>query len=257
MTELEDYQHRFSRARLRREDGVLEVVLHSGSGGALVWDEPAHRELPELFAAIAGDRANRVVILTGAGDDFCATGQSGGWDTSSPAGWDKIYDEGKALLTNLLQIPVPVVAAVNGPARVHAELAVVGDVVLASETAVFQDAAHFPNGAVPGDGVHVIWPLLLGPNRGRYFLLTGAEIDAAEALRLGVVGEVWPRDELLRRAWAVAREIAAKPDLTLRYSRVVLNEPLRRALREDLGYGLALEGLAANQAARRPAPGAG
>lgn len=50
--------------------------------------------------------------------------------------------------------------------------------VIASDTATFQDAPHFPNGIVPGDGVHIVWPLLLGPNRGRYFLLTGQRLSA-------------------------------------------------------------------------------
>jgi enoyl-CoA hydratase/carnithine racemase len=245
MTELADYQNTFTRARLRREDGILEVSLGASPGESLVWDEAAHRELPELFGAISRDRGNRVMILTGSGDDFCVRGDGAGWDVSTPAGWDKIYWEGKALLRSLLDIEVPVISVVNGPARIHAELAVLGDVVLAAETAIFQDAAHFPGGAVPGDGVHVVWPLLLGPNRGRAFLLTGVEISAAEALACGVVAEVLPANRLLERAWEVARRLAQAPDLTLRYTRVVLTEPLRRALAADLGYGLALEGLAA------------
>src|ERR1700729_1709504 len=106
---------------------------------------------------------------------------------------EKIYLEGKRLLDNLLNIDVPVIGAVNGPARIHAELAVLSDIVLAAETAVFQDAAHMPNGVVPGDGVHVVWPLLLGPNRGRYFLLTGQRLSADEAQAAGVVSEVLPR----------------------------------------------------------------
>lgn len=239
MSTFEDYRERWSRARLRRQDGILEVRLCSGSGGSLVWDEPAHRELPELFAAIGADTGNRVVILTGTGADFCATGDGAGWDVSTPLGWDKIYREGKALLRNLLEIGVPVISAVNGPARVHAELGVLADIVLASETAVFQDAAHFAGGHVPGDGVHVVWPMLLGPNRGRYFLLTGTELSAAEALAAGVVGEVLPPGQLLERAWQLARRLAAAGDLTLRYSRVVLTEQLRRAMAADLGYGLA------------------
>jgi enoyl-CoA hydratase/carnithine racemase len=245
MSDLADYQDRFTRARLRREDGILEVALGASPHESLIWDEAAHRELPELFAAIAGDTQNRVMILTGTGEEFCARGASGGWDLSQPAGWDTIYREGKALLRNLLDISIPVIAAVNGPARIHAEIAVLGDVVLAADSAVFQDAAHFRGGAVPGDGVHVVWPLLLGPNRGRVFLLTGTELSAQEALALGVVAEVVPSDRLLDRAWELARQLCEASDLTLRYSRVLLTEPWRRAMAADLGYGLALEGLAA------------
>jgi enoyl-CoA hydratase/carnithine racemase len=242
-TDLAQYQNKFTRARLRREDGILEVTLGASPTASLVWDEPAHRELPDLFAAIASDAQNRVMILTGTGADFCTRGQGGGWDLSSATGWDKIYREGKALLRNLLDIPIPIISAVNGPARIHAELAVLADIVLATESAVFQDAAHFVGGAIPGDGVHIVWPLLLGPNRGRVFLLTGAELAAREALTLGVVAEVLPAERLLPRAWELARQLSQASDLTLQYSRVLLTEPLRRAVAADLGYGLALEGL--------------
>src|ERR1700737_4584120 len=92
--------------------------------------------------------------------------------------WDHIYKDAKHLLMNLLDIEVPVIAAVNGPALIHAELAVLSDIVIASENAEFQDGPHFPNGVVPGDGVHVVWPLVLGINRGRYFLLSGQKLSA-------------------------------------------------------------------------------
>ena len=115
----------------------------------------------------------------------------------TPAKWNRIYTNGKRLLSALLDIEVPVVAAINGPASVHAELALLSDIVIASDDSYLQDAPHFRYGTVPGDGVQAIWPLLLGPNRGRFFLLTGQRISAIEAQQLGVVAEVHPRSELL------------------------------------------------------------
>ena len=146
---------------------------------------------------------------------------------------------------NLLEVEVPMIAAVNGPAKVHAELALLCDIVLASERAVFKDAPHFRYGTVPGDGVHLIWPLLLGMNRGRHFLLTGKQFDAREALDLGLVAEVLPHDELNARAWEVARDLAKRPTITLRYTRLAITQLLKQVLQGNLSHGLALEGLGA------------
>jgi enoyl-CoA hydratase/carnithine racemase len=244
MTQLADYANRYVNVALRREEGVLEMRLHT-AGGPLIWSESAHRELGDAFAEVGADRENRVVILTGTGDAFCNASDSASFPSlSTPQAWDKIYWEGRRLLTTLLDIEAPVIAAINGPATRHAGLALVADIVLASETATFQDAGHFTSGVVPGDGVQVIWPLLLGHNRGKYFLLTGQVLTAQQLHALGVINEVLPPAELLPRAWALARELAKKPPLTLRYTRLVLNYDLRRRLREALEHGLALEGLA-------------
>jgi enoyl-CoA hydratase/carnithine racemase len=243
MSQLDEYAQRYSRAELRREGGVLEIRLHDGNGSSLVWDEPAHRELPDLFADVANDSENHVVILTGSGDSFCASVAYGGWPKLTPATWDKIFTEGRRLLKNLLDIEAPVIGAINGPALYHAELLVLSDIVLSAEHAVLQDAPHFPQ-AVPADGVHTVWPHLLGPNRGRYFLLSKQVIDAHEAHRLGIVGEVLPRQDLLRRAWELARDIDRSDRLTLKYTRLALTQQLKRAVLTDLPYGLTLEGLA-------------
>jgi enoyl-CoA hydratase/carnithine racemase len=152
--------------------------------------------------------------------------------------------EAKHLLTNMLLIDVPMIAAVNGPARRHAELPIMCDIVVASETAAFQDSAHFVNGLVPGDGVHVAFPMAMGLNRARYFLLTGQEIGAQEAKDIGLVNEVLPRDQVLSRAWDLARMIMRQPELNRRYTRILLTEQLRRQMNDLLPYGLALEGLA-------------
>lgn len=246
----DEYQDRFECVAMSRSNGVLECVLHT-NGGSLVWGPGPHRELSEVFEAVASDEENRVVILTGAGESFCADRDDAMSQVrSSPQGWNRIYWEGKRLLESLLAIEVPVISAINGPVLHHAELPAISDIVLASDRAVFQDHAHFHSGVVPGDGVQVIWPMLLGPNRGRYFLLTGQVLTAAEAHQLGVVNEVLPDDRLMPRARELAAMIAQRPTLAVRYTRVVLNEQIKRALRDGVGYGLALEGLAILSAAQ-------
>ncbi len=257
----DEYASRYPNVALRRSDGVLEMRLHS-DGGPLVWGRGVHRQLGHCFSDAGSDPDNRVVILTGTGDAFCARTDDSFAGTFDAGLWDELFHDARRLLTNLLDIEVPLITAVNGKASVHAELGVLGDIVVAAEGAVFQDAAHFRHGAVPGDGVHVIWPHLIGPARARYFLMTGQRIGAEEALRLGFVNEVHPRDALLDRAHALARELMRQPPMTLRYTRALFTRPLKRLLLEDLGFGLALEGLAGHaywpsvaREPRSPSPG--
>ena len=178
---LDEYKDRWSIANVERDAvGVLTVQLHS-KGQSLFWGGRPHRELPELFAAIVSDRENRIVVLTGTGEWFIEL-QDGPGRLALPHGqttatnWDQTIWEGNRLVNQFLDIEVPVIVAVNGPVVVHSELAVLGDIVLATPDAYFQDLAHFPLGMVPGDSMQVVWPLLLGPNRGRAFLLMGKEL---------------------------------------------------------------------------------
>jgi 6-oxocamphor hydrolase len=241
---VDEYADRFEHIRLTRQDGVLEVALHS-DGGPLVWGAGVHAELPAAFAAIASDERNRVVLLTGTGDDFCAQADASMLElTRTARGWGRIHREGRALIESLLGIEVPVIAAVNGPARVHAEIAILADVVLAAEHAYFQDVMHVRRGVVPGDGVQVVWPMLLGPNRGRYFLLTGEKIPAAEARALGIVGEVLAPAALMPRARELAAGLAGNTLTMLRHTRMALVGRLRRELVDATSHGLALEALA-------------
>jgi enoyl-CoA hydratase/carnithine racemase len=245
---LADYADRYECIRFARTDGVLEVTLHTRGGEALwgVTERSLHAELGQAFLDIARDRENKVILLTGTGGSFIAAmdPQERAPEPGLLEMWDRIYGEGVALLENLLALPVPVIAAVNGPALIHAEIAVLSDIVLAAEHAEFADMAHGPTGVVPGDGVQTVWPMLLGPNRGRYFLLTGQRLSAQEALRLGVIGEVLPAEALLPRARELAQRLAALPVRMLRHTRTVLVRDLRRRLRDEIELGLAVEALA-------------
>jgi enoyl-CoA hydratase/carnithine racemase len=245
-SEFNDYQGRFPNVAFERREGVLQMRLHS-AGQSLLWGarpDSIHAQLGDAFHAVARDGANRAVILTGTGADFCAGMDMAQLPDPGEAGlWQRIMREGRDLLLHLMDIPVPVVAAVNGPAWVHAELPVLADIVLAADTASFADVAHFTQGVVPGDGAHVVWPMLLGPNRGRHFLLTGTTLSAAQAHELGVVAEVVAGSDLQQRAWEVAHALAAKPLAVLRGTREVLTAPIRKRLQEELVSGLALEGL--------------
>lgn len=241
---LDEYSKKYEHISFKREDGILQISMHTDNSD-LVWGFAPHQELGYCFGDIASDPENKVIIFTGSGNTFIHKEDLGGGEVDAAIWGDHVMPDAKRLLMNLLEIQAPMIAAVNGPASVHAELAVLCDVVLAADHATFQDAPHYPSGLVPGDGVHIVWPMLMGLNRGRYFLMTGQTLSAAEALNLGVVNEVMPQADLLGRAWDLARSIRTRPELTTRLTREAMLQPVKRAMLDNLPYGLALEGLAA------------
>jgi enoyl-CoA hydratase/carnithine racemase len=172
------YRDRFPNARLTRSaTGVLEVALHT-NGGTLVFNGYTHEQFVDLFHEVGSDPDNRVVILTGSGSAFMESISPDGFDFFSPQGYDKIYREGKKVLMNILDIEAPLIAAVNGPVRLHSEYVLLADIVLATPATVFQDKPHFDFGIVPGDGVNLLWPEVIGSVRGRYFILLSRSFGA-------------------------------------------------------------------------------
>ncbi len=250
MSNFNTYKDSFANARLTRsESSVLEVALHT-DGGKLVFNGHTHEQFVELFHQIGSDPDNRVVILTGSGDAFMDAINPEGFDFFSPRGYDKILREGKKVLMNILDIEVPMITALNGPVLLHSEYALLTDIILATPETVFQDKPHFDFGIVPGDGVNLLWPEVIGSVRGRYFILTRQILDAQTAKDWGVVNEIVPADRLLARAREIAEGVAALPPLTSRYTRIALTQKLRRIVDEGAGYGLALEGISAAEVAR-------
>jgi enoyl-CoA hydratase/carnithine racemase len=255
MIKFDTYRAAFPNARLsRKPNGVVEVVLHT-DGDKLIFNGHTHEQFVELFHAIGEDRDNRAVILTGSGDAFMDTITPEGFDFFSPQGYDKILREGRKVLSNILDIEVPMIAALNGPVLLHSEYVLLTDIVLATPETVFQDKPHFDFGIVPGDGVNLLWPEVIGSIRGRYFILTRQRLDAQTAKDWGVVNEIVPADRLRARAHEIADGMAALPPLTSRYTRIALTQRLRRIMDEGAGYGLALEGISAADVARAAAGG--
>jgi enoyl-CoA hydratase/carnithine racemase len=244
----DEYRDRYPSIEMSRDErGILELRFHTDHG-PLRWGHTGgpHAEFAGAFSDIAKDPENKIVIMTGTGDAFSGPVAS---KESFPRGdardWDVIHRNGVRLTMSLLDIDALVISCINGPALRHCELPLLADIVLAADTALIQDSAHFVNRTVPGDGVNVLFPLLMGYNRGRYFLLTGETIDAQRMHELGLVNEVLPREQLLPRARELAEQLIQQSPLVLRYTRLMFTHPLKKAMHDVLGYGLALEGLAA------------
>ncbi|MFF5278898.1 enoyl-CoA hydratase/isomerase family protein [Streptomyces sp. NPDC000133] len=232
-------------AMSRTESGVLTVRFHTGDGPA-TFTGRLHTDFPRALHEIGEDRDNKVLILTGTGDRFMTDidGASLG-DITKPAQWDRTLGEGRRVMQRLADLEMPIIAAVNGPASVHSEYALLADIVVAADTTVFSDFPHLTFGIVPGDGIHIVWEEALGLNRARYLTLTQGSFTAEEAERWGAVAEVHPLDKVLSRAEELAENLAAKPQLLTRYLAVTLRQRVSRRMAEGLQVGMALEGLTA------------
>ncbi len=262
MSNFADYKDAFQTIKLERtESGILQVTLHT-NGGPWLWDARAQadgkagvpfQELGDAMNQIARDPGNRVVIITGTGNQF--SGPVATRHTMSRGDvkhWDQVQFIGSNTMMDLLDIPGPVISCLNGPAYRHAEIAFIADIVLAADDALIQDSAHFPNRMVPGDGIGVLFPHLMGPNRGRYFHLTGQKLSAAELKEIGMVNEIMPRERLLPRAWELAEQVIQNNPYVLRYTRRLLTAPLKALLQQHLHYGFAMEALCAVDESARP-----
>ena len=248
MAAFDTYASHYRFMKLTREDGVLQVALHT-DGGPLRWGLDAQMEFAQAFTDIGADGDNRIIILTGTGDEFSgprldphAPFFHGAQLT--PGGIHPVFVNARRMVNAHLNIEVPMIAVVNGPAKRHADLALMCDIVLAADDATFEDTAHFQNGSIaPGDGINVVYTMLMGLNRARYLMLTGQVLSAREAKDMGLVAELLPRELLLPRAWELARQLAKKSDVLLRYTRAVLTHPLRKLLDESMPFSLAMEAL--------------
>src|SRR6202007_2962908 len=227
----ENYFAAYRSLKLTRdEDGVLVVQFHS-NGGPLTFTAEAHTEVVDGFYRISQDRANKIVILTGAGGDFM-TGVD--WasfkDVSDPGVWSQIHDEGVQVLENIANIRVPVIAAIEGRAHIHSEYVLLANVIVAAEGATFHDMGHYAAGVVPGDGIFTTWSYRAGAGRAEAFLLNPQPLTAQTAHEWGVVTEVVPNGQALARARELASRYLQAPEITRRNTRVHFIQPLKERI---------------------------
>jgi enoyl-CoA hydratase len=234
-------------------DGPVRTVIINRPAELNAVNQPLHWALANVWRQLAADRAARVVILTGAGRAFSAGGDLD-WITSfldDPVARDESLREGAQIIEELLRFPLPVIAAVNGPAvGLGCSLAVLCDIVLVSEQAHLADP-HVTAGLVAGDGGAAFWPLLAPILRSREYLYTGDRIPAAAAVELGLATRTTAPGDLLPEARRLAARLASQPAEALQGTKRVLNLHLSRALSGAVQAGLAAEAVTMRSAEHR------
>ena len=211
-------------------DGVLEITI-SRPGKLNAVDAPMHRALADLWPAVDRDPDTRVVVVHGEDGAFSAGGDldmikdiAADFDTRMRA-----LREARDIVYNMINCSKIIVSAIEGPA-VGAGLAValMADVPIAGRSAKLIDG-HTRIGVAAGDHAAIIWPLLCGMAKAKYYLLTSETLDGEEAERLGLVAKVVDDDEVVAEAFAVAKQLASGPQSALRWTKYSLNNWLRMA----------------------------
>ena len=250
----DEYKDDYPHIKMERSDeGILLMQLHNGEGGEFEWSFDNHHEVGFSWRDVGADVENKVIILTGSADAFLRreylsvekVDRAGMDDPARRAvEWIDAHAHGKRLEFDLLEIEQPMIAALNGPVTIHAEIPLLCDIVLAAEHTVIGDHVHFNFGLVPGDGVQAIYPLLMGLNRARYFMLTGQELSAQEAKDLGLINEILPQADVLPRAYELARFILTHKPMVVRLFRPTLLQQVKRLMLDSVSHGLMMEGMA-------------
>jgi enoyl-CoA hydratase len=222
-----DYEHLLFE---RRPTGVLLITLNrpevmNATNARLHW------ELTQVWLTVDADPEVRVALVTGAGRAFSAGGDLAMVEETagSPEAISRTMREASDLVYNMINLDKPVVSAINGTA-VGAGLvvALLADVSIAAETARLTDG-HTRLGVAAGDHAAIIWPLLCGMARARYYLLTSDFLDGKEAERIGLVSRCVPAEALMETAWDVATRLARGSQHSLRWTKRALNNWLRQA----------------------------
>nr|WP_152544837.1 enoyl-CoA hydratase/isomerase family protein [Deinococcus phoenicis] len=210
--------------------GLLELVIRS-EGTLNSVNADAHRALTYVWRDIDAASGIRCVLIRGEGRGFSSGGdftliEEMSGDFTALA---RVWREARDLVYNVVNCGKPIVSAIHGPC-VGAGLAValLADVSVAAKSARLLDG-HVRLGVAAGDHAAIIWPLLCGLNKAKYHLLTGEPVSGEEAERIGLVSLCVPDEELLPRAWTVARKLAAGSPTAVRWTKYALNNWLRQA----------------------------
>jgi enoyl-CoA hydratase len=211
-----------------KDNGVLLITINRPEV-LNATDAQLHLELATVWPVVDADPKTRVAVITGAGRAFCAGGdidmlQGQAGDFNAIAG---LLKEAGDIVYNVANMQKLLVSAINGPALGGGlAVALLADISIIAEDAKFADV-HHRLGVACGDFAVMIWPLLCGMAKTKYYLLTADFLDGKEAERIGLVSECVPKDRVLSRALEVAHKLATGPQLAQRWTKRALNNWLR------------------------------
>ena len=228
----------------KREDGILQVTSHTHGSEPIQWGSMAYPGFSQMFRAVGQDLDTEVLILTGYGENWIgkidANSMKWLYETkdsdpylynTSMFNW--VYRDTQLNLEGLINnLNIPTIGVLNGPSDGHYELACCCDITLCADDCFFQDI-HYVNNLVPGDGVYLTFKHYMGEKKANYLALTGERIDAKTACEWGLVSQVLPRDQLLPRAWEIARKMMEQPRVIRRMTHDIMKKPLRKMLADD------------------------
>ena len=223
-----DYQHLTFE---RRERGVVLVTINRPEVLNATNDR-LHWELTQVWLTLDADETARVAVVTGAGTRaFSAGGDLEMVEANSrdPKRLARTIREASDLVYNMINTDKPIISAINGVA-VGAGLVVarLADISVMSETARFTDG-HTKLGVVAGDHAAILWPLLCGMAKAKYYLLTSEFIDGREAERIGLVSLCVPAEQVLPKALEIGDRLARGAQQAIRWTKRSLNNWLRQA----------------------------
>jgi enoyl-CoA hydratase len=224
---------------IEKGDGIAVLTLNRPDRLNAV-DGTMHSELMSLFFELQADAEVRAAVLTGAGRGFCSGGDFSGSRVPPKSGLTTMQ-EARRIVDNILGLEKPLIAAVNGPAvGLGATIALFCDVVIAARSARIGDP-HVKMGITAGDGGAVIWPLLAGVARAKYWLMTGDLMSAEEAMAIGLVNKVVEDGQALPEALVLARRLADGPSYAIQSTKVSVNQFVKLVSNLVLPFSLALE----------------
>ena len=226
-----DHYAKYRRLKVNRyPDGIVEIVM--GEPGKLATaDSETHAELTEIWRDVDADTEARVAILRGEGKGF-----SGGGDFKMIEGIiadfharARAWREARDLVYNLINCSKPVVSAMHGPAVGAGLVAgLLADISIAAKNAKIIDG-HTRLGVAAGDHAAIVWPLLCGMAKAKYYLLLCDAMSGEEAERIGLISLAVDEAELVPKAFEVAKRLATGAQSAIRWTKYSLNNWLRLA----------------------------